>query len=76
VREWRANSQVGVAVADAPTGPFKRISTAVPVWAHNPEAIFVPGGALGMGIARADGTRAGDAWVIFTLGNGVPLQPE
>jgi hypothetical protein len=53
---WYTNSQVAVATSTTPLGPYKRVSTVVGIWAHNPEVIQVP-----------DGT-----YVLYTLGNGVP----
>lgn len=40
---WTSNSQVVIAVADAPEGPFAKQQTAIKPWAHNPEVVVVDG---------------------------------
>lgn len=51
---WTTNSQVAMAVASTPEGPYVKQQVVVPPWSHNPQ------------IVRAiDGT-----FLIFTLGNG------
>lgn len=61
LRHWLTNSEVVLAVADAPTGPYKEMFQVIEPWAHNPEAI-----------ATKDGHVA-----IFTLGDGIPFHgPE
>ena len=52
--QWTTNSQVALAVAAQPTGPYTRLQTIVKPWAHNPQMVRLP-----------DGT-----YVVFTLGNG------
>ena len=61
LRHWLTNSEVVLAVADSPTGPYKEQFQVIPPWAHNPEAILT-----------SDGTV-----VIYTLGDGIPYHgPE
>lgn len=58
---WRTNSQVAVATADTPTGPYKRLATAAPPWTHNPQVIVTP--------------TTPPTFVLFTLGNGTVHAP-
>lgn len=44
LNEWLTNSDVIHAVSDSPDGPFSYRDTAVPLWAHNPQAIRAPDG--------------------------------
>jgi hypothetical protein len=61
LRHWTTNSEVVVALADSPTGPYTEQFQIIPPWAHNPEAIL---------------TKEGEV-VIFTLGDGKPVHgPE
>jgi len=61
LRHWLTNSEVVLALADEPTGPYKEQFQIIPPWAHNPEAIL---------------TTDGQA-VVYTLGDGIPAHgPE
>ena len=61
LRHWTTNSEVVLALADDPTGPYVEQFQIIPPWAHNPEAIHT----------------TDDMVVIFTLGDGIPLHgPE
>eukprot|EP00413_Alexandrium_margalefii_P002002 CAMPEP_0204523498 /NCGR_PEP_ID=MMETSP0661-20131031/6869_1 /ASSEMBLY_ACC=CAM_ASM_000606 /TAXON_ID=109239 /ORGANISM="Alexandrium margalefi, Strain AMGDE01CS-322" /LENGTH=402 /DNA_ID=CAMNT_0051529197 /DNA_START=42 /DNA_END=1250 /DNA_ORIENTATION=- len=53
---WTTNSQVAIAVADRPEGPYAKQQVAVPPWSHNPQMV-----------RATDGT-----YLIFTLGDGTP----
>ena len=57
LRHWTTNSEVVMATADDPQGPYTEAFQVIPPWAHNPEAILTPGGEV----------------VVFTLGDGKPL---
>jgi hypothetical protein len=58
---WQTNSEVVLAVATDPTGPYTEQFQIIPPWSHNPEAILTPDGNI----------------VIFTLGDGYPVHgPE
>ena len=39
---WRSNSQTALAVADSPTGPFRKLGVAVPPWSTNPALFLAP----------------------------------
>ena len=52
--QWQTNSQVALATAQTPLGPYRKVGVAVGPWSHNPQLV-----------RGADGT-----WLIFTLGNG------
>ena len=58
---WRTNSEVALAVADDPLGPFAKLDDLVPPWAHNPAAI------------RAPDAEHGGAYVVYALGDGRPV---
>jgi hypothetical protein len=61
LRHWTTNSEVVMATADDPQGPYTEAFQIIPPWAHNPEAILTPGGEV----------------VVFTLGDGKPVHgPE
>ena len=61
LRHWTTNSEVVLALADSPTGPYTEQFQIIPPWAHNPEAIL---------------TKEGEV-VVFTLGDGAPVHgPE
>ena len=55
---WQQNSEVVLARSSTPLGPFERIRTLVPPWAHNPQAI------------RAPDADHGHVYALFTLGDG------
>lgn len=55
--EWGLNSQVSHAVSSKPTGPYAFKDVAVPVWAHNPQAL----------LSSKDGKPL---FVIFHIGSG------
>ena len=52
--QWQTNSQVALATASSPLGPYTKTRVAVAPWSHNPALVLA-----------SDGT-----YVIFTLGNG------
>jgi len=60
--DWLTNSEVVLAVADEPLGPFTPLRTVVPTWAHNPQAIRAPDPAA----------KHGYVYALFTLGDGNP----
>lgn len=62
--QWRSNSEVVLARADDPLGPFEYIMDVVTPWAHNPEVIV------------ADDETRGKIYALFALGDGVPVVPE
>lgn len=71
LNSWTTNSQVVIAEASAPEGPYTRVDpahAAIDPWAHNPQMIIVPE-------ELPNGTKQ-DVFVIFTLGNGIPNGPE
>ena len=67
VNQWRANSQVAFARADTPIGPFQKLGTAVPAWAHNAAILNI--GTSG-GVASGHGDL-----VIVTCGRGYECSP-
>lgn len=61
LRHWTTNSEVVLALADDPMGPYTEAFQIIPPWAHNPEAIETVDGEV----------------VVFTLGDGKPVHgPE
>jgi hypothetical protein len=62
--EWRTNSEIILAVADDPLGPFEYVQDVVRPWAHNPQVI------------RVNDSELGPLYALYALGDGVPLAPE
>lgn len=62
--QWRSNSEVVLATAADPLGPFEYAMDVVRPWAHNPQVIVAP---------DAD---AGAVYALYALGDGVPVVPE
>ena len=60
LNDWQTNSEVVLTVADAPLGPYTKLKTVVPSWAHNPEAIRAPEPA----------SKTGHVYALYTLGDG------
>ena len=58
--DWMTNSEVVLAVSQTPLGPFEKVKTIVPPWAHNPQAIRAPD----------NGSKSGYVYVLYTLGDG------
>ena len=58
--DWMTNSEVVLAVSQSPLGPFEKVKTIVPPWAHNPQAIRAPDNT----------SKSGHVYVLFTLGDG------
>ena len=56
--DWQTNSEVVLAIADTPLGPFSKVKTIVPPWAHNPQAIRAPD----------PGSKHGHVYALFSLG--------
>lgn len=56
--DWETNSEVVLAVSTSPLGPFEKIRTLVPPWAHNPQTI------------RAPDAARGHVYALYTLGDG------
>ena len=57
--EWTTNSQVVLASAKDPQGPFEKIKTIVVPWAHNPQTIRAP-----------DNGTSKQIYAVYTLGDG------
>ena len=62
--QWRSNSEIVLATADDPLGPFAYAMDVVRPWAHNPEVVVAP---------DAD---YGSVYALYALGDGVPVVPE
>ena len=60
LNDWMTNSEVVLAVSQTPLGPFEKVKTIVPPWAHNPQAIRAPDNA----------SKSGYIYALFTLGDG------
>jgi len=58
--EWTTNSEVVLAESVSPLGPFRRLKTIVPPWAHNPQTIRAPDSA----------SLSGAVYALFTMGDG------
>ena len=58
--EWTTNSEVVLAESFTPLGPFRRLKTLVPPWAHNPQTIRAPDNA----------STSGAVYALFTMGDG------
>jgi hypothetical protein len=58
--DWMTNSEVVLAVAQTPLGPFTKLKTIVPPWAHNPQAIRAPDNS----------SKSGHFYALYTLGDG------
>jgi hypothetical protein len=61
---WETNSLIAHAVADTPSGPWKRVGQTSGVWSHNPATAVAPDGTLllfhigsGSGGAARNGSR-------------------
>ena len=48
LRHWRTNSRIDHAVSDTISGPYTFSDVAVPVWAHNPDIVRLPGGTFAL----------------------------
>ena len=57
---WMTNSEVVLAVSQTPLGPFEKVKTIVPPWAHNPQAIRAPDNS----------SKSGYVYALYTLGDG------
>ena len=58
--EWQTNSEVVLASATFPMGPYEKVKTVVLPWAHNPQAIRAPDNT----------TTSGHVYALYTLGDG------
>lgn len=63
LNEWQTNSEVALAAASSPIGPFYEVKNVVPPWAHNPAAIRAPD----------NNTATGVVYALYTLGDGQPM---
>merc|ERR1711937_459108 len=62
LNDWQTNSEVVLATASEPLGPYKRVKTVIPPWAHNPQAIRAPDSE----------SATGHVYALFSLGDGNP----
>eukprot|EP01048_Picozoa_sp_COSAG05_P010370 COSAG05_NODE_908_length_6643_cov_2.923441_3_plen_321_part_00 len=60
LNDWMTNSEVVLAVSNTPLGPFSKVKTIVPPWAHNPQTIRAPDNS----------SKSGHVYALFTLGDG------
>ena len=51
--DWETNSEVVLATSNNPLGPFERVKSIVPPWAHNPQAIRAPDNTSSSGCVYA-----------------------
>jgi hypothetical protein len=58
--QWGTNSQCVHAIADNAEGPYLKHDVALPVWCHNPQISYVPGGGYG----------GADLWALWHIGSG------
>jgi len=59
--DWTTNSEVVLAKASTPLGPFSKVKTIVLPWAHNPQTIRAPDNS----------SASGHVYAVYTMGDGL-----